>query len=157
MKSYPTTGVLWFVFMAFLIRWRCTCLMLTCMFEADLTHVFMNCPACLKLTCMLQADLYVKVDLFWNGFDLTLTGSDLLCSDVLIKKTQVSIFLYIFIKWWRKFKNSQKESSNSKVCVMLHICDRLWENPAKVARQNSEKKGTNIFFIVKMPFSREVP
>jgi hypothetical protein len=27
-------------------------------------------------------------------------------------------------------------------------CDRLWENPAKVARQNSEKK---YFFLVKMP------
>jgi hypothetical protein len=24
---------------------------------------------------------------------------------------------------------------------MTEICDRLWENPAKVATQNSEKKG----------------
>jgi hypothetical protein len=34
------------------------------------------------------------------------------------------------------------------------ICDRLWENPAKVARQNSEIKGRNKFvfiFLVKMP------
>jgi hypothetical protein len=29
------------------------------------------------------------------------------------------------------------------------ICDRLWENPAKVARQNSEKRGKEktIFFL----------
>jgi hypothetical protein len=30
-------------------------------------------------------------------------------------------------------KNHEKYEKN--------ICDRLWENPAKVARQNSEKKG----------------
>jgi hypothetical protein len=30
-------------------------------------------------------------------------------------------------------------------------CDRLWENPAEVARQNSEKKGKKKVFLVKMP------
>jgi hypothetical protein len=27
---------------------------------------------------------------------------------------------------------------------LVHKCDRLWENPAKVARQNSEKKRKGI-------------
>jgi hypothetical protein len=44
----------------------------------------------------------------------------------------------------------------------VEICDRLWENPAKVARQNTEKRGKGgikvknktkfFFFLVKMPF-----
>jgi hypothetical protein len=35
---------------------------------------------------------------------------------------------------------------------LFAICDRLWENPAKVARQSSEKKGkVKNIFLVKMP------
>jgi hypothetical protein len=39
------------------------------------------------------------------------------------------------------FLKKHSEEASIRYVPFVHICDRLWENPAKVARQNSEKKG----------------
>jgi hypothetical protein len=51
-------------------------------------------------------------------------------------------------------KNCYPTLQNDRSHKIVTVYARLWENPAKVARKNSEKKGKSKekqFFLVKMP------